>query len=143
VKRPASHRVTAADGALCLLAVAVVAAGSVQRPFTISADTTIAGALAAVAAIVAAQHRRSPQLSLLSRAARPVFGEPRLQWRTTFPWLVVAGGLVAWELFSLLSSPRSAHPTLSSLLNTVDASTPGRAAALAVWLVLGAYLVKR
>jgi hypothetical protein len=60
--------------------------------------------------------------------------------------VLLAGGL--WELLALAQQPSldvtsSAHPTLSALTDPVLASHSGRSVALAVWLLIGGYLVRR
>jgi hypothetical protein len=60
--------------------------------------------------------------------------------------VLLAGGL--WELLALAQQPSLddtswAHPTLSALTDPVLASHPGRSLALAVWLLIGGYLVRR
>jgi hypothetical protein len=60
--------------------------------------------------------------------------------------VLLAGGL--WELLALaqqtsLDVTSSAHPTLSALTDPVLASHSGRSLALAVWLLIGGYLVRR
>jgi hypothetical protein len=52
-------------------------------------------------------------------------------------WLAAATG---WELWALSLHPRSTHPTISSLLNSVLASHPGRSVAVLAWLALGCWL---
>jgi hypothetical protein len=60
--------------------------------------------------------------------------------------VLLAGGL--WELGSLAQQPRLditsyAHPTISALTDPVLAGHDGRSLALAVWLLIGWYLVRR
>ena len=57
--------------------------------------------------------------------------------RLALVWAVAAVVITGWELFCYLAAPRSAHPTLSSLLDTLDASHGGKALAFALWLGLG------
>jgi len=67
---------------------------------------------------------------------------PRRGWR----WAVVVVPPVAavcWELLCVVHGDRSAWPTLSSLLDDVDAWPIGRGAACAAWLGLGWALVTR
>jgi hypothetical protein len=59
------------------------------------------------------------------------------------PWVGVLGAWVGWELFCYVSAPRRAHPTLSVVLNSIDDTHLGHAAAFAAWLALGWYLVTR
>jgi hypothetical protein len=60
--------------------------------------------------------------------------------------VLLAGGL--WELLALAQQPSldvtsPAHPTLSALTDPVLAGHSGRSLALAVWLLIGGYLVRR
>jgi hypothetical protein len=84
-------------------------------------------------------------------AAVLVFAALRRRDRATVPlgrtgvavWTVWLAAVVGWELWALFSAPRSAHPTISSLLNEPLDSHPGRAAAVLVWLLLGWWLARR
>jgi hypothetical protein len=74
--------------------------------------------------------------------ARPV--PPRHRGGWLWAIVLVAGGL--WELQALLLQPSlqvssQAHPTISTLMDSVLASWPGRSVTLAVWLALGWYLL--
>ena len=126
-------------------AVLLGLAASFTHPFTGPADTVVAVGILAVLSIVAVQRWQSDPPALLARRA-PIplaiadGGGPG--WR----WLVPAAPLVAllgWEAFTYASSPRSAHPTLSVLMDGTDRSPFGHAAMVAGWLVLGWYLVTR
>ena len=78
---------------------------------------------------------------LRDRPAPPPPGRARVAvWAALF----VAGGL--WELAALMMQPTLeagsyAHPTISYLMDTVLAQWPGRALTLALWLVLGWFLL--
>ena len=52
-------------------------------------------------------------------------------------WSTVVTALVAWELLALRSSPRSAHPTISSLVESIEQYHVGRIALFFAWLWLG------
>ncbi len=52
-------------------------------------------------------------------------------------WLAAATG---WEPWALSMHPRAAHPTISSLINILIETHPGRAVALLAWLALGWWL---
>jgi hypothetical protein len=58
------------------------------------------------------------------------------------PWVALAAAFTALELSELFSQPRSAHPTLSSLTNTLLDTHPSRFIGYAVWLALGWLLVR-
>lgn len=57
--------------------------------------------------------------------------------RSLAVWAALLGALVAWELFAYVSSPRAAHPTLSSMSDYITGSHPARAVVFGLWLVLG------
>lgn len=59
------------------------------------------------------------------------------------PWLVVLGALLAWELVAFSLSPRSTHPTLSSIADTALGPRPVEAAAFVAWLAVGRRLARR
>ena len=50
---------------------------------------------------------------------------------------------VAWELFCVAHGSSDAYPTLSSMLDGVDASRLGKGISFATWLGLGWTLVTR
>jgi len=52
-------------------------------------------------------------------------------------WVVALAVLAAWELFSLFNHPRSAHPTISSLVDPLLAHHVIRWLAFAAWAWLG------
>ncbi|MHB8191329.1 MAG: hypothetical protein ACYDHP_13105 [Ferrimicrobium sp.] len=59
-----------------------------------------------------------------------------------WPWLLLFGLAVAWELFELRGSPRIAHPTLSYLANLwILSSRLTRAGVAATWLMVGWWIV--
>jgi hypothetical protein len=67
---------------------------------------------------------------------------PRPTWRNLAPWVAVAVALVGWELSELFSKPRDAHPTLSSITNTLLGTHPSRFLGFLAWLLLGWLLVR-
>ncbi len=58
-------------------------------------------------------------------------------------WGALFGALVAWELAAYVASPRQAHPTLSSITDSVTSTHPARALVFAVWVLLGLSLFLR
>jgi hypothetical protein len=52
-------------------------------------------------------------------------------------WASILVLLTAWELIAYVSSPRDAHPTLSSISDSLMSVHVGRAAAFFGWLVVG------
>jgi len=57
-------------------------------------------------------------------------------------WAAVLAVIVGWELVQYVSSPRSAHPTLSSMADRVLETHPARAAAFFGWLVVGRTILR-
>jgi hypothetical protein len=76
------------------------------------------------------------------RSAGPSTATPANR-RDLAVWALWLGAVTGWELWALSMDPRSSHPTLSSLLNNVIETHPGRSAALLVWLALGWWLARR
>ena len=77
---------------------------------------------------------------------RPDPGRLPLPGTALWGGLLVAGGL--WELGALIQQPgltvsSSAHPTISTLTDSLLGSHGGRSIALAVWLLLGWLLIER
>ncbi len=82
------------------------------------------------------------------RPPRPRDVPAPLPRRGTGLWvgLLVAAGV--WELVAYFQQPSLtaisyAHPTISALVDPLLVSHPGRAGALAVWLAIGWFLVRR
>lgn len=130
---------------------AVVAAGlgtaaARTTPFTPGAEATVVAGFLVVLAVlplrwVAGGHVVAPRGPPEPDGAVPGAGPPR-GWR----WVVVVAPLLvalAWELVCFVHGDRSAWPTLSSLLDGIDAAPIGRAVAGVTWLGLGWALVTR
>ena len=100
------------------------------RPFTLpSLVATLGGGLLAI--MVGA---RLPRRSVLAgRAVTP--GD--------WVWFALAAAIGVWELQSFLKHPRSQHPTLSSLTNTLLEPHASRTVALVSWLAGGVWLARR
>jgi hypothetical protein len=98
--------------------------------FTVPAAvaTFVPGAIGMVAAV------RLPP----SRRCRP--DRAAVGW---WAWAAIAGVALAIELTTLALGASHAHPTVSDLTNPWLSHTPGRAAAFALWLGLGWWIVKR
>jgi hypothetical protein len=129
-------------GAAGLVAAAAV---SVTRPFTWPSEVAVSIGLAGMLAIVALQWWSSPPPAALARQnVPPPFDPDGRRWGLRWaPWVVVLVAAAGWELYCYLSAPRSAHPTLSVVLNSIDATHVGHGASFIAWLVLGWYLVTR
>lgn len=123
---------------IALLVAGVLYAAVVGSFSRFSWPATIGVVGVATAMIIIGWHgpvRRCPDAGRLPRAGAALWGGTLL-----------AGGL--WELWSLARQPSLdvtswAHPTISALTDPLLASHPGRSLALAVWLLLGWYLVRR
>jgi hypothetical protein len=140
-----------------LAGVAYSVVASFTQPFTIGADIVTAVPLG-LAAVLFGIRLRWPSRSQ-PRATEA--SEPRGQAREGAPamstgtraepvgsfdrrslvWLGMAGVVLGWELFAYTQTPRHAHPTLSSLIDMVDATQVGRTLMFALWLLLGCYLI--
>ena len=97
--------------------------------FTLGALLAVAGAGLVTVAAASWQRRRCPR-------------EPVRRGRTA-PWVVVLGALSGWELLAFSLSPRSRHPTLSSIADAVLRPRPLEALAFLAWLALGWSLARR
>lgn len=74
--------------------------------------------------------------------------EVRLGPRGALPWAAVVVAFAAWELTNLFLQPSLTegsyeHPTFSVLMDPVLASHAGRSVVLALWLLLGWFLLER
>ena len=128
--------VTALVGA----AVAYAVLGSFTHPFTWGADVVTAVPLAVAVVATFWTSRRSRR----ARGSGPTPGEVATfrsgGWRWGM-WIVPIAAITGWELYCLVNLPRAAHPTLSSLLDIVDASRLGKTVVFSLWLGLGWILV--
>ena len=128
--RTQPRRWTAAAVVTAVLVYAWIAAGF--RPFTATENAMVAVPIVIAVVLAARQpsHRRGSEPTTAVSAPR----------RGTAVWVVLLVALVAWELLELFSSPREAHPTLSSVADTIMSVHVGRAAMFALWLAAGARL---
>jgi hypothetical protein len=118
----------------------VVAAGLVCGWWVTSLTPFTAGATVAVLAfgvveIALAEFVRRRRRRHLSGAGAG--GGPDVPGRACLVWVAAIVVLAAWELFSLFSHPRSAHPTISSMLDPWLAHHLVRWLAFAAWAWLG------
>ncbi len=72
----------------------------------------------------------------------PEPSDDRLHRPSVAAWAAIAAVVVLWELATYASSPRSAHPTLSSILDELTGGHFGKAVVFILWLGLGWYLVR-
>jgi hypothetical protein len=109
-----------------LLAYAWISAG--LRPFTWPVDEAVAAAIVAIGLTA----------GLRARRGRPPAGPGA---RPSGAGIVAWAGLISllglWELLAYRSTPRHAHPTLSSLADQVSRTHPERALVMLAWLLLG------
>jgi hypothetical protein len=104
------------------------------RPFTAPIDAAVA-----VPSVIVAVLAWGPLGSRGSTAA----DRKAVKWRDAAPWAVLFGLLAAFEVAAYFSSPRRDHPTLSSIADSLMSTHLGRAAAFALWLLLGWALLLR
>jgi hypothetical protein len=108
---------------------------SFTDPFTVGADVVVALPLAS-AVVAKAIRSRSPRPRAADRPSRACRWSPG-----SIFWAGLAAVAIGWELFCFTSEPRSAHPTLSSLMDMADATRWGKVLFFAAWMALGCYLV--
>ncbi|MDA8343455.1 MAG: hypothetical protein M0007_14720 [Actinomycetota bacterium] len=137
-----TRRVTPGAAAAASAVTALSVAAAFTRPFTLAAGITVTLAYAGLAATLVAQRRVGTMPRMVARRP-PVDGGPRRFGRRWLVWAVSLGSVAAFELASYLQGPRAAHPTLSAMLDGLDATPAGRGAAFAAWALLGWYLVTR
>lgn len=142
--------------ATIVLAAATVAYAWVAtsfRPFTWPARVTTGLPAVALLAAAARWGRRRVSLSqwlgderedlVVPRPEDPVRAGSPMFRRGEAIWFVVFGALVGWELVSLFQSPRSLHPTISSLTNAIGTVHPAHALLFVLWLSFGWDLLRR
>jgi hypothetical protein len=95
-----------------------------------SASTTAAVLGAGVVAVAAGLARRRPRPPAPRRTGRA-------------GWAVLVAALAGWQLAAYLQHPRSQHPTISSLTNTLLESHTSRAFAFVAWIAAAAALARR
>ena len=125
-----------------LAVVGISVAAAFTRPFTLAADAAVTLAYAGLAVALVAQRRAAATPGIVARRP-PVTGEPRRHGGRWLAWTATLGSAAAFELACYLQGPRAAHPTLSSMLDTLDATHAGRGVTFAAWVLLGWFLVTR
>jgi hypothetical protein len=118
-------------------ALAEVVAGALARPFTVAADMVVTVGIVTLVAVAAWQrlHPIPPPIARRPAAASEI---PQAHWGFWITALLLVGG---WELFCYAGAPRSAHPTLSSLVDALTVHPVGRGLAFLGWLAFGWYVV--
>ncbi len=106
------------------------------QPFTAPAlVVTLATGLAVMVAGSCMRQRRGRPATL--RPAESVWSAGLAAWG------ILLIGLAVWELAAFLQLPRSEHPTLSSLANSVFDSHPVRTLAFGAWVAAGFGIARR
>jgi hypothetical protein len=127
--------------ALSAVGVADVLLASRTHPFTRGADVVTAVPLVLAAVAVALRARPAGAVETGVVDGRTERQSRMLGIDAAFVGVAPIASVTAWELYCLFTLPRSVHPTLSSLLDMLDANPAGKAVAFAAWLVLGWLLV--
>jgi hypothetical protein len=118
--------------AIAAAGYAWVAAG--LRPFTLAQEFAVAVPASVVVGMAALSAAREPPADARDRA-------PTRAWRASAAvWLGLFVLALGWQLGAYFSSPRSAHPTLSVLVEEAMSTHAGRAAVFLAWLALGLLL---
>jgi hypothetical protein len=105
-----------------------------RRPFTEGASLALLVPIVVLVAIaevrrVRRRRARIPDEQPTARASR---------FRSAIAvWSALATAVLVWEILALRSSPRSQHPTISSLVESIERYHVGRIALFFAWLWLG------
>ncbi len=117
---------------------------SFTRPFTAPAETVVLLGFAGIAAMGFLDRRTGSSGTAATGTESSTGRRPTDGWGVRWGlWVGAIVAAVGWELFCLFSSPRQDHPTVSSMLDVVDAHRPWLGLVFAVWLLLGWRLVER
>ncbi|MHB8318480.1 MAG: hypothetical protein ACYDEP_04495 [Acidimicrobiales bacterium] len=137
---------------LALLVVLVVLTvvfswfASASKPFTTPADLYTATPLVLATVVILLQlfNPSTRGLTVLRRVvARNSKVPDHAELKGGTPWILLAALVVAWELACYLLGPRAQHPTISSLYNIAARIRWVKASIIALWISLGAYLLKQ
>ncbi|MGH9172440.1 MAG: hypothetical protein ACRD0Z_16475 [Acidimicrobiales bacterium] len=115
----------------CAAGLADAAVAATAHPFTATADVTTA---LAIAGLVALGISGRAGASGAGAAADPP------SFRAIVGWVGMVAAIVAYELVEYFLSPRSTHPTISSMLSLLDGHTVLRGLVFLAWLALGGWL---
>ena len=125
---------------LGLAAAVLTVLASFTSPFTLGAEAITALPLSAGLAVLVLRLRPARRSRRTDRPEHDIAPpEPLHRWALVWLGLVVA--TVGWELYCYLNTPRSAHPTMSGLIDMLDARPIGKFVAFSLWLALGWVLV--
>jgi hypothetical protein len=130
------RRLSWALGLALAAALADCVVDAPARPFTLRADVTTAIGIAGVLLLGAFGRRRA-------REASPPAGEPvapAVGRPAKLAWATLAVAVASLELGNFVASPRSQHPTISSLLAVAEGHEVWRALLFAAWLAVGWWL---
>jgi hypothetical protein len=133
-----SRRVRVALTAAGLVAVgadAGVAAAS--RPFTLAANLTTALGLAGIVAAGLVRLSLPREVPAPASLQAPPTDAGALDRSSIVAWIALALAVATFELVNFVSNPRSAHPTLSSLLNAITGHEVLRGLLFVLWLGAG------
>lgn len=129
-------------GRLSVLAGVAVAgvidavAASTTHPFTLGADLVTAGPLIVVLVVTLLSIGSRDRHDAGHDTTRSKTKSRRWLW-----WLAPLLAVTGWELYCFFSLPRVDHPTLSALIDMLDATAVGKFVAFAAWLAFGWFLV--
>jgi len=123
---------------LLTLGVAYSAIVSLTWQFPFVAPLAVAVPIGAGAVAAVRSWRRHDRTRVRREGSR--FGG--IHHRAVVRWSMLAGLLVSWEARELLSSPRAAYPTVSSLVGMAAAVRPVHALAFFAWLLIGYQLIE-
>ncbi len=126
---------------LAIVGLGYATVASFTRPFTVGADVVTAIPLAVAVVVAVVRERTVGRPALASDPGSEPVPVPLTRW--SLVWFAVAAAIVSWELVAFTSAPRRAHPTLSTLIDMLDSTHAGKTVAIALWLLLGCYLVRR
>jgi hypothetical protein len=99
------------------------------RPFTTAIEVMVA--LPVIVALVL----------VLRPPARPSTREAGSARSGAAIWIALFAAATAWEIVAYASSPRSSHPTLSTIADEIMSVRPGRALLFLCWLAVLSVLV--
>jgi len=121
-----------------LSVVAVVTAALVYawfasafRPFTLPEEIMVT-----IPLVVAA-------VALLRSRPEAAEADDEVSRRGVWVWRALLAAFLVWELIAFASSPRSDHPTISSIGDWIMSTHPGRFGAFVAWLAAGYGMFRR
>lgn len=138
---------TTASVLVTVSAAAYAGLVATTTPFTAEADLVVAcGVAAGGVALVFRLAGRLPSFGRPAGAVTP--GDPGRPGDDSptrggaAPWVLLLLAVVGWELFCYFGSPRSAHPTISSIYDALARVKAAKAAVALAWLALGWRLLR-